>query len=246
LFLATNLYVGLAGGLLAYTCALLQGMIPEKGHFLIAFGYIFAMHNMNRFTDQKSKKINDPMRAIFYQKYRWPLLIASSIMLATALTLAYSMGKKPFWLLVAMSLLGVLYSVRFIPKPLSLITRVRGLKEIPGSRAFFVATAWAFVTVLIPVLGHPSPDKLNGWVLLFALLLVYVRNALFDVFEVQGDRIVGKETLPVFIGKKRTLKVLHIIMGLLLVMLIALPLAGQLSNLAWWLIPGVCCFSVAV
>ena len=74
-------------------------------------------------------------------------------------------------------------------------------------------------------------------VLFFVLLLVFVRNALFDVFEVQGDRIVGKETLPVCIGEQRTLFILHIIMAVLVVLLLLMPLLGFMSAAGFWLLP---------
>jgi 4-hydroxy-3-methylbut-2-enyl diphosphate reductase len=56
---------------------------------------------------------------------------------------------------------------------------------------------------------------------------------------VQGDRIVGKETLPVFIGEKKTLFILNIIMVLLLVLLLLMPLFGLMSKAGFWLLPGI-------
>jgi (E)-4-hydroxy-3-methyl-but-2-enyl pyrophosphate reductase len=240
LLLATNIYVGFAGSALTYTAETLQNNVPEISHLLVSFLYLFAMHNLNRFTDRKLQKFNDPLRAIFYEKYRWPLLVTSALSLALALTLVFEHGIKPFFLLTGMSILGILYSVQVIPKSLIPNIRVRGLKEIPGSKTFLVAVAWAFVTTLIPDWSDShNLDLSTIVVLLFVLLLVFVRNALFDVFEVQGDRIVGKETLPVCIGKEKTLLVLNIIMMFLLVLLLLMPLFGLMSKAGFWLLPGI-------
>lgn len=240
LLLATNLYVGLGGGFLAYACDLLQGIEPQFNHLLIGFGYIFAVHNFNRFTDEKTGKFGDPIRGLFYQRYRWPLLLVSAMALVMALTLAYGLGANSFYLLAGMSLFGILYSVHFIPGFLLPIIKVRGLKEIPGSKTFFVAVAWAFITTLVPAWGESRwPGTATLGVLVFVLMLIYVRSALFDVFDVQADRLVGKETLPVFIGEKRTLFFLHLIMGLLILWLLVLPGLGLLPPAAFWLIPGV-------
>jgi 4-hydroxy-3-methylbut-2-enyl diphosphate reductase len=198
------------------------------------------MHNLNRFTDRKLQKFNDPLRALFYEKYRWPLLIVSALSLALALTLVFEHGMKPFLLLTGMSIFGVFYSVQVIPKSLIPNIRVRGLKEIPGSKTFLVAVAWAFITTLIPAWSDSSyPDLMTFVVLLFVLILVFVRSALFDVFEVQGDRIVGKETLPVCIGEKNTLFILHILMGVLVLLLLFMPLLGLMSEVGFWLLPGI-------
>ena len=240
LLLATNIYVSFAGGALTYTAEVLQKNVPNISHFLISFFYLFGMHNLNRFTDRKLQKFNDPLRALFYEKFRWPLLITTALSLALALTLVFEHGIKPFFLLTGMSVFGILYSVQVIPKSLIPNIRVRGLKEVPGSKTILVAVAWAFVTTLIPAWsGSRNPNLVTIVVLFFVLLLVFVRNALFDVFEVQGDRIVGKETLPVCIGEKKTLLILNIIMGLLLVLLLLMPLLGLMSEAGYWLLPGI-------
>jgi 4-hydroxy-3-methylbut-2-enyl diphosphate reductase len=238
--LATNVYVSLAGGALTYTAEILQNNVPKTSCFLISFFYLLAMHNLNRFTDRKLQKFSDPLRALFYEKYRWPLLIALALSLVFALTLVFEHGVRPFFLLTGMSIFGILYSVQVIPKSLIPNIRVRGLKEIPGSKTFLVAVAWAFVTTLIPAWSDSrNPDRLTFVVLFFVMLLVFVRNALFDVFEVQGDRIVGRETLPVCIGEKKTLFILNIIMALLLVLLLLMPLFGFMSEAGFWLLPGI-------
>ncbi len=240
LLLATNIYVSLAGGFLTYSCELLQNTVPRASHFLISFFYLFAMHNLNRFTDRKEQKFNDPLRSLFYEKYRWPLLVASALSLVAALTLVYEQGRPTFCLLTGMSVFGILYSVKIIPKSLIPVMKVRGLKEIPGSKTFLVAVAWAFVTTFIPAWNdNHQPDMMTLAVLFFVLLLVFVRNAMLDVFDVQGDRIVGKETLPVFIGEKKTITILNVLMGVLLVLLFILPLFNLMSGVGFWLIPGI-------
>ena len=240
LLLATNIYVSLAGGFLTYACGLLQNNVPRFSHFLISFFYLFAMHNLNRFIGRKEQKFNDPLRALFYERYRWPVLVASALSLAAALILVYEHGRPTFLLLTGMSILGILYSVRITPKALIPVIKIRGLKEIPGSKTFLVAVAWAFVTTLIPAWSDShQPDMMTLAVLFFVMLLVFVRNAMLDVFEVQGDRIVGKETLPVFIGEKKTLGMLNILMLVLLVLLFVMPLLSLMSGVGFWLIPAI-------
>jgi (E)-4-hydroxy-3-methyl-but-2-enyl pyrophosphate reductase len=239
LLLATNLYVSVAGGTLAWASGFLQGIAPRFTHFLMAAGYLFAMHNLNRYIEQRAKKFNDPGRAFFQQRYRGPLLAASVVGLGSALAAAFNLGRGPFLALAAMSTLGILYRFRFIPRPLSALIRVRRLKEIPGSKTFFVATAWAFVTVLLPAWGADAVTLLTWGTLLFIMVFMYIRSAMFDVLEVQGDRIVGKETLPVFIGEKKTLKLLRLLLGLLLGMALLFPALGLMAGAGWWLLPGI-------
>lgn len=203
--LASNLYISVAGGLLALVASLLLGVAPEGRDFLIAFGYLFAMHNMNRYADYKTKKFNDPHLETFWTNFSLPLIVVSALTLVLSIFFARQQGTFPFLLLLVMSILGILYNVPFIPKCISDMIRVKKLKEIPGSKTFFVPLAWSLVVVLIP--AWETGTVVTGrtlFVLVIVALFVFVRNALFDLFDVQGDRIVGKETLPVCIGEKKT------------------------------------------
>ena len=240
MLLATNLYVSLGGGLLALVACTLQNIQPRPVYFAIAFGYLFAMHNLNRFTDRKSDKFSDPLQTIFYRRYRWPLLLVSILALTGAIMLTAGLGRQPFHLLVAMSIFGVLYSAPVFPKPISQLLKVRGLKEIPGSKTLFVSLAWAFASVIIPILSHETGiTPFSTGTFLFIFLLVYVRSALFDVFEVLGDRIVGKETLPVNIGEKKTMILLYGLMVLQTAILIFCPMTGWINKTAYRLLPVV-------
>jgi len=44
--------------------------------------------------------------------------------------------------------------------------------------------------------------------LIFSTGLVFARTAFFDVLQMQGDRITGKETLPILLGEKKSLSLI--------------------------------------
>jgi 4-hydroxy-3-methylbut-2-enyl diphosphate reductase len=242
LMMVSNFYVSVGGGLLAYACSLLQGIQPHFTQGVVAFCYLFAMHNINRLTDQQSKIFDDPVYLQFSCKYRKTMMTLATVFLFFGLGIAAQKGWQPLLLLLVMSVFGILYRIHFIPKILADRIKVSRLKEIPGSKTFFVALAWALVVVMLPALenGAVVTAKTSG-LMLFILLLVFVRNALFDVFQVQGDRIMGRETLPVLLGAKRTILVLQCVMALLLAMLLFLyPAFGLIvMPLGYWLLPGL-------
>jgi len=242
LTMVSNLYVSVGGGLLAYACSLLQGIPPRLSQGVVAFCYLFAMHNINRLTDQQSKIFDDPVYLQFSCKYRKAMMILATVFLFFGLGLTSLDGWRALLLLVVMSVFGVLYRIHFIPKMLATRIKVSRLKEIPGSKTFFVALAWALVIVLLPALQDGAIVSAKTYsMMFFILLLVFVRNALFDVFQVQGDRIVGRETLPVLIGAGKTIVVLQSVMAVLLIMLLAVyPALGLIvMPLGYWLLPGL-------
>jgi 4-hydroxy-3-methylbut-2-enyl diphosphate reductase len=66
--------------------------------------------------------------------------------------------------------------------------------------------------------------------------MVYIRSALFDIFQVQGDLIVGVETLPITLGVRRTLLLLK---GVLLsgaLILVAAPILGLVGPFSYLLL----------
>ncbi len=233
LLMASNLYVALGGGVLASSVGLLMGRACAPEHFVMVSCYLFAMHNLNRYSGSGLGRFSDPLREHFWRRYGRPLIVSSWLALGLALWLAYRYHDYSFPILAIMSLFGVLYSVRFIPRKVAEVIGVKRLKEIPGSKTFFVAMAWAFVIVVVPLYGRGLGwDQASRAAFVFVLLLVYVRSALYDVFEVQGDRIVGKETLPVCIGRDKTLRLLYGLMLLLVLLLAVGPLVGVLP-MAW-------------
>jgi 4-hydroxy-3-methylbut-2-enyl diphosphate reductase len=59
-------------------------------------------------------------------------------------------------------------------------------------------------------------------------LIVFSRSVLLDIQDIQGDRLVGKETIPIVLGSERTLQILMGSTGILTVLFIAAPLNGWL------------------
>ncbi len=54
---------------------------------------------------------------------------------------------------------------------------------------------------------------------MWSTLLVFVRTAFFDILDMQGDRIVGKETIPILLGEKQTMRLLRFILLVILAIL---------------------------
>jgi len=69
--------------------------------------------------------------------------------------------------------------------------------------------------------------------------MVFTRTVLLDVRDVQGDRIIGKETIPIAIGKKNTKAILIVMLTLLTILLVISPMIGWTSGFSYYLLPCV-------
>jgi len=219
----SNLYLALGAACLAFAGTWLQGLSVKPEYMLIAALYILSMHTVNNMLERHSDRYNDPLRANFYQKNRVFLWLLAAIAGTGALVTALGLGLLFLVLLTCMSVLGILYN-------LDMVTRNGGrirprLKDIPGSKTILTAMAWGIVTALFQPLHALDYIPAAGvLVFVWASALVFVRTAYFDIADMQGSRIMGRETIPILLGEKRTLQLLK---GILIAMILVLPSAAM-------------------
>jgi (E)-4-hydroxy-3-methyl-but-2-enyl pyrophosphate reductase len=208
--LKSNIYVATGAGSLSYVSSLLQQVEPRFIYFFVAFFYVYAMHLLNHFTD-KATKLNDPVQTMFYGRHRRFLLVtgmASSIM---ALILGAYLGVVPFAFILAMSCIGLLYNFKIIPDKIARVTLITTLKEIPGSKTMFTAVAWGVLAALIPVVCSDQPlSGATAIAFFFVAGMIFIRSGIFEIMAIEGDRVVGKETLAIALGKERTFILLFV------------------------------------
>jgi len=211
--LLTNIIVGIGAGSLCFACAGLQGVSSFFPQMFIAAFYVQSMHILNHLMGSQSDRYNDPDRAEFYTRYRILLSILAIAAGGVGLLAAYRMGWMAFFILLVMSILGFSYNLKLIPGWLFKSSRYRRIRDVPGSKTILIAVAWGIVTAIFPALQKGGAvDVSTGLAFCWATSFVFVRTAFFDVLDMQGDRIVGKETLPILMGERRTLKVLKLLL----------------------------------
>ncbi|MBI3599027.1 MAG: 4-hydroxy-3-methylbut-2-enyl diphosphate reductase [Nitrospinae bacterium] len=205
-FIRSNIYIAIGSAFLTYGTSLLSGIEPSFYFMSLSFLYFFSMYNINHLSDRESVRLNEPDRVEFYEKNRNILLAAGIASLVISLFLSLLKGLTPFLIMLVSACIGVAYSVKIAPPYILKYMRYRRLKDIPASKDIFVALAWATVCVLAPV-------SFSGWErfgfaaiisFVFVFLISYIRSVLFDIRDIQGDRFVGRETIPIIIGKEKT------------------------------------------
>jgi 4-hydroxy-3-methylbut-2-enyl diphosphate reductase len=229
LLLLTNIYLALGAGFLTFAVAGLQGLRLSLSSVVASILYVFSMHIFNHLTGRAEDKYNDPDRERFYNRYKWPLTLMALVAGGLGLGSAFRMGMVPFWTLFAMSLLGLSYNLRVIPYLRSGQWYMRRMRDVPCSKTIMIALAWGVVTVLLPTLTAESACVQSTLMtLLWTTGMVFCRTAFFDILDMQGDRIVGKETIPILLGPQKTFL---IIKGVLIFIMALLPIAGVLGIL---------------
>lgn len=235
----TDFYPAFGAGCLAWVSMLLQGLPVRAANILTTALYVYAMHILNRFMSREKDAILGSFREASYLKHKrlYPAVAVVAMLLAWAG--AFLAGPAPFIMLFLMSILGVLYHLRVLPQG----WRFRSLKDIPGSKNVSMALAWAAVAAVLPRIEiHPSVSPALIVAFLFTFSIVFMRSALSDVMDIQSDRLIGRETIPVLIGEEKTRLLVQGISAALLVLLVLAYAAGWSSSLNLFLL--ICVFYV--
>ena len=236
LLLLTNIYVSLGAGCLSYACTQLLGISSYWPYIAMAVLYVQSMHLLNHLTGTSADQYNDPDRAEFYRKNRVVLTCMAVIAGSAGLLTAFTLGLWPFFILLAMSVMGMSYNLQLLPDSAAIKNKYRRIRDIPGSKTILISIAWGVLVALLPPLAVYG--KIT-WVnlLLFAWFsgLVFVRTAFFDILDMQGDRLIGKETIAILLGEKRMMRVLEVILVALIVILPVAGVFGVITSLGFGL-----------
>ena len=229
----TDVYSTVGAGCLSLASILLQRLDVNILNILTASLYVYSMHTLNRFIDRKYSSIISSFREESYLRHEKGYLTIAILSLLLALTFSLITGLAPFLLLFSISCMGVLYNTRILPQN----WRFKRLKDIPGSKNVSMAVAWGIVAAVIPLIGT-SLSITPGMILafLFTFAIVFIRSAMSDVIDIQSDRLIGRETIPVVIGEKNTKKLLKGISVLMAVILVMAHPAGWTSSLSFALL----------
>lgn len=229
--LLTNIYVSLGAGCLCYACTKLQGITNLLPYVIISILYVQSMHILNHLTGSKADKFNDPERAFFYKKHKPFLTFLALVSGGAGLLTAYTLGWLSFLVLLTMSIMGLSYNLKLLPERLKRM-RYQRVRDIPGSKTLLIATAWGIVTSLIPSISDFSRISFSTvLIFMWATGMVFVRSAFFDTLDIQGDRIVGKETIPILLGEKKTIRLLKVLLISILIILLVSELFNPVAGL---------------
>ena len=217
----SNLLVALGAAGLFLAASRLQGLRGNPLGLLLSFCYVFSVHTINVLISREAVALNEPARSRAFEHRRelWIFFSLFSLLLAWALALAW--GWLPCLLFTAALIPSIFYQVRILRRSRFPGLPFRALSDIPGSKDIFMALGWTVVAAVLPLAGQgfnrASPASIVACLL--AMGMVLLRSALQDFRHLQGDRLVGQETLPIALGERRARRLLYALALALLLML---------------------------
>jgi 4-hydroxy-3-methylbut-2-enyl diphosphate reductase len=251
---ASNIYIGLGAASLTLAASLLLQPTVGREQLWPLLGtaglFILAMHTVNRYQERSHYSGWGTFSPRAFQRFQQVMLWIGVLALTGALGIAASLGLKEFFALAAFGLLGTLYTIKIVPLQWARhIMGIRRIKDLPASRDIATALGWTVATAIVPLLTIGASSSLRAvGVLGFVFVLVFLRSALIGVRDVQGDKIMGMETIFKVVGKRRTKAVLISAVATLTILLLGLALPWDSLPLAaflFFVVPYICTVCVS-
>ncbi|MBU1487669.1 4-hydroxy-3-methylbut-2-enyl diphosphate reductase, partial [bacterium] len=213
----SNFYAALGAGFLTYISCLVQQIPVSMSFCFISFAYIFSIYIFNRRKESEEERLFMPERIAFYQKHQRLLFSLACLLTAGSILLSVSLGLGALILLSISYGIGLLYSLKIVSGSRIKLQRLR---DIPASKDIFVAMAWTIVSAIIPFLSASLPLARGRFLLwLFVFLAILAKTISFDLADIAGDRLIGKETTPALMGRRKTEILLFALIGSLLILI---------------------------
>jgi 4-hydroxy-3-methylbut-2-enyl diphosphate reductase len=241
----TYMWAALGGAGLTLACSALQENKVDFTAAIVTALFVFSMHLINRIQESSGAlRFNTPEIAEFYSRHQKILRTIGGVAALMSVLISYFLGWLSMIMVMSMIVTGILY-----PLPILVSMRIFGgrwssLKDIPGSKTPLVSIGWAMSAAIIPSFSGELWAGISSIVVsfIFAAGMVFWRTALSDLIDIQGDRIGGRETIPILFGGRATEKILNITLLFLSCLLILSSLEGWTSKFGYLLLINVMIF----
>jgi 4-hydroxy-3-methylbut-2-enyl diphosphate reductase len=204
-----NIFIAIGATAIYYASIVLQDLsVPTLRYYAgagVLFLYFLSMYLWNSLASIETTRHLELGRYRFYRRYSPPLFMVSGFCIIALLAASFRISTELLYLMLFATIAGSLYHITIVPPMLRSITRYSNLRDIPTSRDLFVALAWSVLITFVPQAA--GGKLLFTWstllVAAYVFVLAYLRSVIFDLRDIEGDRIMGRETLVTIIGEKR-------------------------------------------
>lgn len=209
---------------------LFKGAYPVGLALLCGFDWCIV-NLLNRATDIEEDRLNGIAATELVARYARP--IVTVCLAALGLSLAWGFAALPLSLAitrVVFHALGLGYSYRIVPTARGW----RRFKDLYVLKNSMSAVMFILSVGLYPLLGIAAPPTLGVAgivaVLAFFFLFEHTFEVLYDLRDVDGDRVVGVPTYPVVHGPDTSARIIYTLCALSAAVLVAARAGGAVTT----------------
>lgn len=199
--ISSKIFLGLNSLFVIVFSSQLYGLELKPQILIISFLVTFSVYNFNQITDRVEDKINKPDISST-RNYIYIILSVISLVLSFLISAVFEVKTIPIISLTY--LFGVIYSFK-------LIKSIPRLKEIVGVKSITVAFCWSFTGSLLPASFKTVKLEIIILTFIYIFIQIFINTILFDIMDMDGDKISGLTTIPIKLGLNMTKKILIMI-----------------------------------
>jgi (E)-4-hydroxy-3-methyl-but-2-enyl pyrophosphate reductase len=198
-----NFFTATGAVALYFTSCILQGISPMPQGIVLVFLYFFSMYLWNSLASTENTKHLGLSRYKFYHANKHLLFLTVAITIACMLIISLMQNNILFYLMLFAIIAGSIYHLNIVPHSLRSLIRSKSIKDIPASRDIFVAMAWGSLITFIPQITTDRIYVYLPTVICFIAIFIqsFLRSLIYDLKDIEGDRIMGRETFVTIIGE---------------------------------------------
>lgn len=196
LFLYSSFFISLCGLGLVLETYLLTAQPPNWPVALLIFFATLFLYNLDNLLPYKTGQ-----QMVLSERKKWLLghrkfllgLVIGSGTAALGLFL-YLFPRIPIGFILPVFLISILYSLPVIPFKGKTIP----LRDVPFLKVFLVATVWAALTVVLPLLvaGENLNQDYHLLLIVRRFLFIFALTLLFDIRDYRKDLLTNTVTFP--------------------------------------------------
>lgn len=141
----------------------------------------------------------NPERSKYFRSDSKWVRLSPIISLVVILILLSFTNLPTFLLVVLIVLSGILYTEYFKKLP------------IIGFKNYYTSFFWAISVIIVPVYYNIYNVSPYLYIVLFVFLREIINTIFFDLKDIESDKERGVRTVPVYLGKMKTINVLHVV-----------------------------------
>lgn len=170
---------------------------------LISYLTPLIVYSFNYYGELEKDMASNPERAVHLSKKvrLYPLILGIYVLLL-ALLLVFFANYIMMTFVLILLFCGIFYTILF--KDLT--------KQVPGFKGVYIASVWALAGAFFFNFHYSlSWDFFSVLMFLFIFLRGIINVTFFDIKDLASDSAQGLKTLPVILGREKTLTFLHVL-----------------------------------
>lgn len=196
--------LSLGAASIVFTAAMMLDVDITWDFLLISYLIVYIAYSFNRLLEFKSDFLTNPLRTEHIGGYITVLPYIIMFSFLAILSLMAKFGNFNSLIFVLFMVAGSLLYTTFF-KDLT--------KNIVGFKSFYVSFFWALLVLLFALYYNIVIMFPVCLVFSFVFLRLIVNTVFFDIKDIDSDKLHNLRTLPVYLGKKKVLLLIHVLNG---------------------------------